>query len=291
MIFTDKQVFDIFEKVEQHYILKPYPNGIAGMQDVDSRVFAFRAINDFALLRHIQSYTIPESADENFDPLLGCVNTFLINIYPFKVIEASARYFRLIDKAVRIVQLPDDDEQTLSDGGLCMTLTDNKIVQDQLEAVKRSFRRLLKPGEIVLWDMIEGHFNAEATAAILYPDSKFCQKVDDAIRYRAGILRFRFACYLATKDFYTARVILKILNSYSAQLKKFFGCKRLEELPDTAKLLDAARGQMCPVDVPQAPGVWKPFSKTDFNGHTHDHFVVYTAPSGKLYDHVTKQVR
>lgn len=286
---------DLAHQIEQHLLTHDRQhNGIAGSQDVDSRLAIFQEYNDKRLLRFLSEIKLPQ--DKEFDAhslKQYAQRAYLKGLYPYIVLASQSMYWKRIRKEVSLEEYQESHPEIESD-----TNTEEeymlKVAQEEMEKAMKQFNKMLHPQELVVWELRKKTAPIRHACQILYPDCLPTQKIEDKIRYRYNLLDYRFLCLVTTKQIFFDSLMLKGLNKSPPLNNKFFGSRVLERLPLRDDLLRAARGEENTITTTEGILKWTPapiLPRVDFNGKKHDHIVKYVSDTGFEYDHVTKQIR
>lgn len=250
----------------------------------DLAVEAIERILDTRATLWITKATLHPSPSPDFDCVAFFVYSWIHNIYPLVRRELFA-YAR--KKYTTFVELDENIEDDLDFEEDRM----QTLFHDELKRANTEFLKKLKTtDQRVFWCMLQGLSDEEKSSHI-FPDSNYTTKVRDKVRYMTNIVEFKYACFILSKKIYDRDRILQRINKAPKLVKRYFGVDRLDDVP-SPEVANAIAFSDKEVETFKKPmGEWSPFSKIDFNGKEHKHTVVYSTPDGRMYDHVTKQVR
>ena len=277
-VFLSTNQASIEDKILKHFSKDPQI-----IYNHDNCLGVMESLIEKRMTRWIESSTVHPSIEENFNPEAFFISQWLINIYPSTVKEI----FTKIEKHLTTIDLDENMEDKSNMEEECMI----KWIKEELVKANNEFiDRLSDYDKKVFIGMLRDQSDKEM-AAILFPKSEYTIQNRDKVRYMMNIVEFRYSSFLLYKRIWDEEKILRRINKSPKLCKRFFGIEKILQVPSNADLLAAAFGDGTKKQETSKPFVRPtPFSKVDFNGKKHDHFVVYEL-NGSLYDHVTKETK
>jgi len=235
----------------------------------------------------ITTATLPPELLDNFNPTAFFLSQWIKNIYPYikmQVFEKANSYYASSISLDDCLELKSD-ENVEEDVMLI-------LFREELKKANEEFMsKISKVDQKVMHSMYKDLSDKEKVE-LLFPNAEYTIKLKDKVRYMINVLEFRYACFILYKQLWNEEKVLRKLNKMPKLVKRYFGTDKLLSAPDNSALLAAAFNTE-PNKVATTPKPFirpTPFSKVDFNGKKHDHFVVYEL-NGSLYDHVTKETK
>lgn len=287
---------ELYYKTESHFLKNKRPFGIAGMNDSEGRLTMFRQYNDRKLDLFIEKYELPPfETDEKWNLIANAVAVYLRNIYKFAVIESQSEYNRLRNREILVAsEVLQEFESTQNVEGDFM----DEWVRERIKKINTTFKYHLTYQDKQIYALLLVGKKGRDIAEIIYPDKPYDKTIENKVNYRIRLIQYRYAAWVFSHEIFTDHIALAGLNRFPAQNKRFFGEKKLLNMPSKEELVRAAKneGANDEKENPQLVSSLtaeppKQYSKVDFNGKAHDHFVVYAYSDGTLFDHVTKTTR
>ncbi len=249
----------------------------------DSCLEIMESLIEKRMTRWIESSLVHPNVEENFNAEAFFISQWLLNIYPPTLKEI----FTTIEKRQITIELDETMEADTDVEEDFMI----KWIKEELTKTNNEFLSKLNDYDKKAFVSMLRDLSDKEKAAILFPTDEFTFQIRDKVRYIVNVVEFRYSCFLLYKHIIDEDKIMRRLNKSTKLCKRFFGKDELLEVPTNAELLATAFGNGTKKQTVSKPFVRPtPYSKTDFNGKTHDHFVVYEL-NGSLYDHVTKETR
>ena len=219
-VYLSSQLPTITYRVESHFLTRPRPEGIAGMQDIDGRLLVFREYNDRYIEKFLSNYKLPQKADDMFDPMAGAIQGYLKGLYGYARDNSNRAYWRRICKEISMDEVGELQSTTNIEEEFEL-----KEARERISKANKAFRYLLNVQDRLIYEALSISKKTKDIAALLYPDSLLDKETENKTNYRIRLVEYRYAAWIIAQNIYSDKVSLAGLNRYPAQNKRYFGGK------------------------------------------------------------------
>ena len=205
----------------------------------EDALFHFQETLDKYVQRHLDNFHPPEDADDFYDAGLAFRTSFVKNMLRYVIYDVTR-----IMKRIRLatVSLEDLDESQLATEDDMSDRVHKQIMQEKMETLNRVFEEYCNTLEKKMlyamlhelpWKALIAHVGPTQSGELL--------TIQEAGHVR-NVLEYRLTCWYAVNKFPNPEETVKALNKHPNLNKRFFGCEKLEALPDMVIMKRVAKG-------------------------------------------------